>query len=368
MVKDYILAMDCDNAEDMWDAVEWDREAAVLAAEVAAAQAGGDAVPAPVVDPADEYNALPVGNAAQRKLKQQHAKAFAYIRRSLSPPIFEKTLGHRTNVPKLLRMLKNCWSDNTTQDRDRMRTQFDSMRLSDFSDMDAFITAFNNHVRVMRNHDMGLVARDEDVLFAFNKALPSAWNLQKEVSSAASHGLNQAQNYYLKAAVKDESLPGSTKIAQKPDSVHFQSSSEQKTRPTCHNYAKTGKCRFGVKCRHTHTELPSQSSRKEQGERAKISCNYCKKLGHKERACFKKRNDEKKAASPDAANATQDHAKGQDKAGEASSSHYAASVSIDGVAYTTEECHVDMAGAKALRSAVGGNHFPPTVTGTLLMV
>ena len=105
MVKDYILAMDCDNAEDMWDAFEWDREAAVLAAEVAAAQAGGDAVPAPVVDPADAFNALPAGNAAQRKLKQQHAKSFAFIRRSLSPPIFEKTLGHRTNVPMLLRTM-----------------------------------------------------------------------------------------------------------------------------------------------------------------------------------------------------------------------------------------------------------------------
>ena len=40
-------------------------------------------------------------------------------------------------MPMLLRMLKNCWSDNMTQDRDRMRTKFDSMRLSDFSDMDA---------------------------------------------------------------------------------------------------------------------------------------------------------------------------------------------------------------------------------------
>ena len=40
--------------------------------------------------------------------------------------------------------------------------------------MDAFVTSFNNQVRVMRNHDMGLVTRDEDVLYAFNKALPSA--------------------------------------------------------------------------------------------------------------------------------------------------------------------------------------------------
>ena len=39
--------------------------------------------------------------------------------------------------------------------------------------MDAFVTSFNNQVRVMRNHDMSLVARDEDVLYAFNKTLTS---------------------------------------------------------------------------------------------------------------------------------------------------------------------------------------------------
>ena len=111
----------------------------------------------------------------------------------------------------------------------------------------------------MRNHDMGLVARDEDVLYAFNKALPSAWNLQKEVSSAASHSLKEAQSYYLKAAASDESLPGTAKIAKKPDSVHFQSSSEHNKPPTCHNFAKTGKCRFGPRCRYTHTEPPTST-------------------------------------------------------------------------------------------------------------
>ena len=134
MIKDYILGLDCEGAEDICDAAWWDRDAALLAARAVAAQTGDDTEPEPVEDPADNFNTLPSGSAAQRKLKTCHAKAFAYIfRRSLSPPIFEKTLGHKTNVPKLLRMLKNCWSDNTTQDRDRMRTEFDSMRLSDFS-------------------------------------------------------------------------------------------------------------------------------------------------------------------------------------------------------------------------------------------
>ena len=135
MIKDYILSLDCDGAEVIWDVAVWDHDAAVIAARAAADAAGDDAVPAPVVDPANTFDALPSGTATQRKFKTCHAKAFAYIRRSLSPPIFEKTLGHKTNVPKLLRMLKNCWSDNTTQDRDRVRTEFDNMRLWDFADI-----------------------------------------------------------------------------------------------------------------------------------------------------------------------------------------------------------------------------------------
>ena len=131
MIKDYILCLDCEDAEDIWEAAWWDHDAAVKAARAAADEAGDDAEPDPVEDPADDYNALPSSSAAAKKTKTCHAKAFAYIRRSLSPPIFEKTLGHKTNLPKLLRMLKNCWNDNTTQDRDRMRTEFDNMRLSD---------------------------------------------------------------------------------------------------------------------------------------------------------------------------------------------------------------------------------------------
>ena len=38
---------------------------------------------------ADYFSALPSGTVAERKVKTCHAKAFAYIRRSLSPPIYD---------------------------------------------------------------------------------------------------------------------------------------------------------------------------------------------------------------------------------------------------------------------------------------
>ena len=107
MIKDYILSLECDDAEDIWNSAKWDRDAAVKAARAAADEAVDDAEPEPVEDPADNYNTLATTTAGERKFKQCHAEAFAYIRRSLSPLIFEKTLGHKTNVPKLLRLLKN---------------------------------------------------------------------------------------------------------------------------------------------------------------------------------------------------------------------------------------------------------------------
>ena len=52
----------------------------------------------------------------------------------------------------------------------------------------------------------------------------------------------------------------------------------------------------------------------------------------------------------------------------ASESHYATSISIDGMAYAVEECHVSRAGAAALRSVTGGSGSNSHATGSLLMV
>ena len=66
MIKDYILCLDCEDAEDIWDAAWWDHDAAVKAARAAADEAGDDAEPDPVEDPADHYDALPSSSAAAK--------------------------------------------------------------------------------------------------------------------------------------------------------------------------------------------------------------------------------------------------------------------------------------------------------------
>ena len=92
---DYILCLDCEDAEAIWASAWWDREAVMKIAQAAADEAGEGAVPDPVEDPVDYYDNLPGDNADEKKFRTCHAKTFAYIRRSLSPAIFEKTLGHK---------------------------------------------------------------------------------------------------------------------------------------------------------------------------------------------------------------------------------------------------------------------------------
>jgi hypothetical protein len=110
-VKDHILALDCEDAEGIsWEAFIWTPNPAQL--------------PADQEDPALVYSILPSGSVAQRKTKQKHAAAYAYIRKALSPAVFSKTIGQPTNVPLLLHLLERNWNDNSTQDRDRMRQNY----------------------------------------------------------------------------------------------------------------------------------------------------------------------------------------------------------------------------------------------------
>ena len=116
-IKDHILALDCEDAEDIWEAFTWTPDPNQPLENQA--------------DPALAYNKLPSTNVAQRKTKQKHAAAYAYIRKALSPAVFDKTIGHATNVPLLLRLLKRNWNDNSTQDRDRMRQNYYDLKLAD---------------------------------------------------------------------------------------------------------------------------------------------------------------------------------------------------------------------------------------------
>ncbi len=214
LIKDYILALDHDEAADIWTAYKW------VPAD------GGD-------DPADrDYQAA--ANAADRKLRVKHNNAFKYIRAHLSPAVFDTTMHLPTSVPMLLRHLRRYWNDGSVCDRDKLRTEYQDMRLQQYADMEKFVTAFTNMVRVMRNHNLGLVSNDDDVLYQFNKSLPRAWELHKSIVEAmpGAPSFETATAYYIKKARDDPSLPGSlaksAKLKQR-DAVHF--GAEQTSRP-----------------------------------------------------------------------------------------------------------------------------------------
>ena len=124
-VKDYILALDHDEAADIWQAYEW-----VPGIDGDDDDDEGDAD----ADPGDkDYQAA--ANAAERKLRTQHNKAFRFIRNALSDELFDTTLRLPTSVPKLLRHLhKLVVSDGTVSDRDRLRTEYQEMNLEDYND------------------------------------------------------------------------------------------------------------------------------------------------------------------------------------------------------------------------------------------
>jgi hypothetical protein len=284
-MKDYILALDHDDAADIWLAYVWVPE--------------GDE---PGNDPANR-DYLIANSAPERKLRTQHNKAFKYIRSCLSPAVFDTTLGLPHSVPKLLRHLRQYWNDGSVCDRDKLRTEYQAMQLEQYDDMERFITAFKNKVVVMKNYKLGLVSNDDDVLFQFNKSLPQAWQMHKSIVGAQGMTFDAATSYYKKIARDDATLPGTLLRPTKRDTVHFTSEPGPKgqsngQREICRLFAK-GKCRFGDRCKFAHPHRPNQQG---GGSNVKndITCTYCGKKGHLEPNCWKKKRDQKKKEQGDA--------------------------------------------------------------------
>ena len=81
-IKDYILALEHEDAFDIWEHYEW------------------VATPNNNQDPID-FDWQQANNAATKKLRMCHNKAFRFIRQSLIPEIFDTTLRLPVSVPKL---------------------------------------------------------------------------------------------------------------------------------------------------------------------------------------------------------------------------------------------------------------------------
>ena len=98
-IKDYILALDHEDAADIWQTFIWK-------------PSDGN-----MDDPINhDYQRAP--NAPAKKLRVHHNKAWQFIRNKLSKAMFQSTLKLDHSVPKLLRHLRrNKYNDGTVSDR-----------------------------------------------------------------------------------------------------------------------------------------------------------------------------------------------------------------------------------------------------------
>ena len=181
-VRDYIYALDADDAPDIWNAFKWVQP-----------EGGQEA------DPADK-DYQQATNANAKKLRMAHNKAYRFIRQHLSADVFEKIKGQEVNVPKLVRFLRNYWFDGSVSDRNRMRLEFLALRLGDYADMDLYIDTFKAQAMMCRGAKIGMAQTDDDVLFRLNESLPAAWEQYKAIVSASKMSLEDACSFYLKTA------------------------------------------------------------------------------------------------------------------------------------------------------------------------
>lgn len=293
-VKDYIFALDHDDAVGIWTAYMWQ------APEPGAVVEEEDEGDEPAGDPA-EHDYQAANNAGTKKLRLLHNKTFAFIRRNLGDNMFEvsRSAARHNSVPKLLRALRDSVNDGGVIDRSTLRKQFNTIKLEDYDNMELYIAGFNNLVTKMKYRKMSSVDDDEDVLFRFNEGIPTAYAQVKLVIAANNKSLLQAQQFYLAQAKLDVTLPGTmSNITRKTDAVNA-------TGEICRLFTQ-GKCRFGDRCKFDH---PGTTPKDGQGtgDKSRITCFYCGKQGHVKNECRKKiADDAAKAKGGDATHNTQE--------------------------------------------------------------
>lgn len=317
----------------------------------------------------------PAAAAARNALNKKLGKLWSFLRMHLSEEIYRKTLDPNEvafgNTVALLRYLRKNWHNNSVYDRANIRETFKVLSLETCKDMGDFIMQFKAQKALMAKYNIGLLAADEDALFEFHERLPVAYKDKQLHVMANNMGFADALAYYKNVATCFPDLPGSLhpSVTKKPDSAH-------NAVEICRNFAASGKCRFGSKCKFTHVSQPhggppGQQSGNTSGRNYKFkgNCNFCGNQGHKEVDCRKKKQQASTRTAHDIAAPPEEAANAANEQKSQEGQGVEAMFSLSDLAYGLhDQPHVDAVGADIISAFRQGFSTPLAARGDLRML
>ena len=190
-------------------------------------------------------------------------------------------------VESLLRHIRDRFYRKSAATRNAIKTKLHTAKLEEHNDLEAYITYIDNLILTLAG--LGYAVGDEDKRFYLLHGLPDDYDPAKQALSL----LDEPTWETILKCLRDfsQSHPSILGSGSKPrkrlnvvlNTTHRQQSSQE----ICRNYSR-GKCNRGQKCRFKHVKTPKLTS--------PMKCNYCGKVGHTDRRCFKKQRDEKATA------------------------------------------------------------------------
>jgi hypothetical protein len=217
-------------------------------------------------------------------------KAYIMIQRSLSEEIKAKLhdVG-RGEVETLLRRVRLTFYRPSPHMVELLHDKISTMVVDTFLNLDAYTLEFRQNVKQMIS--CGGTVDDSLVRMWFLKGLPSDYTMVKFNITANNTPLADAYNAVAAYAASDPKLTGSTHPAARKQGRRDRASATNEQPPKtgeCHEYAKTGECRFGDACKYKHAVKQENKTPKNEDKHKAANndttnmqiaggCAHCKK-------------------------------------------------------------------------------------------
>ena len=252
------------------------------------------------------HNAEQAGNVDVQDVDlPTRKKAYILIQRSLSQEIKAKLLDvGRGEVETLLRRIRLCFYKPSPHMVEMLHDKIASMVVDNYATMDAYTLEFKQTAAQMLS--CGGKVDDSLLRMWYLKGLPSDYAMVKFNVTASNSSLADTYTAITAFAGTDPKLTGSTHPARKQGRHERASTAnERQTKPgdLCKNFAETGKCSWGSKCKWAHVTKPSSGKESKAPNAAATptsdDCAHCKKVGNVNRTPHTTENCHRKTWSCD---------------------------------------------------------------------